>query len=235
MAAIRFKAEFDSFSGDRYTIEIWDRSYSGDPILFNTDSRGFALTHEASDRIGPIMGTECQLVMYAENTDHEAFITDLIASEEGRFVVNITKGTTPAAYWRGVILPDIGSYEDASYPYQINITATDGIASLKDIKYNNAGAAYTGKARLMDHLINALSKIRYVDVLFTPTQHFVSSFIDWWENDHAATASDPCALYQTYADHSVFYKDEKGVKDYLSCYEVIENILTNFNASRISQ
>jgi len=230
MAAIRFKAEFDSFSGDRYTIEIWDRSYSGDPIPFNPDSRGFALTQEASDRISTIMGTECQFVMYAENTDHELFITDLIASEEGRFVVNITKGTTPAAYWRGVILPDIGSYEDASYPYQINITATDGIASLKDIKYNNAGAAYTGKARLMDHLINALSKIRYVDVLFTPTQHFVSSFIDWWENDHAATASDPCALYQTYADHSVFYKDEKGVKDYLSCYEVIENILTNFNA-----
>ena len=229
MAAIRFKAEFDSFSGDRYAIEIWDRSYSGDPIPFNPDSRGFNLTYEASDRISPIMGTECQFVMYAENADHEAFITDLIASEEGRFVVNITKGTTPVRFWCGVVLPDIGSYEDASYPYQINVTATDGIAALKDIKYNDAGTAYTGKARLMDHILNCLNKIRYVDVLYTTTEHFLSSFVDWWENDHAATGSDPCALYQTYADHSVFYKDDKGVQDYYSCYEVLENILTNFH------
>jgi len=231
MAAIRFKAEFDSFSGDRYNIEIWDRDHVGGVTEFFVDRSGFSLTAEATDRISTIQGTSCDIVMYIQNATHEALITDLLSSEEGRFLINITTGaTSPQPYWRGVLLPDIGSFEEAHYPYQLKLSATDGIAALKEIKYKNGNLPYTGKQSALKHILNCLNKIRTVDVLWGSSDNFISVYVDWWETTHTHTSSSQCPLNQTYIDHSIFYKEDEGIQDYLTCYEVIENILTVFGA-----
>lgn len=231
MAAIRFKAEFDSFSADRYNIEIWDRDHVGGVTEFFVDRSGFSLTAEATDRISTIQGTSCDIVMYIQNATHEALITDLLASEEGRFLINITTGaTSPQPYWRGVLLPDIGSFEEAHYPYQLKLSATDGIAALREIKYKDGNLPYTGKQSALKHILNCLNKIRTVDVLWGSSDNFISVYVDWWETTHTHTSSSQCPLNQTYIDHSIFYKEDEGIQDYLTCYEVIENILTVFGA-----
>lgn len=231
MAAIRFKAEFDSFSADRYNIEIWDRDHVGGVTEFFVDRSGFSLTAEATDRISTIQGTSCDIVMYIQNATHEALITDLLSSEEGRFLINITTGSTsPQPYWRGVLLPDIGSFEEAHYPYQLKLSATDGIAALREIKYKNGNLPYTGKQSALKHILNCLNKIRTVDILWGSSDNFISVYVDWWEATHTHTGSSQCPLNQTYIDHSIFYKEDEGIQDYLTCYEVIENILTVFGA-----
>jgi len=231
MAAIRFINEFDSFTGDRYNLEIWDREYVGDPIEFNCAANGFALSYDNPGRMGPIMGTQCEITMYIENTDHEELLTDLLLSEEGRFLINITTGTgTPVPFWKGLILPDIGQYNEEYYPTAFVITATDGIGALRDIKYNNDGAAYTGKQRVLEHIVNCLTKIKYVDILFDDTDNFISSYIDWWEENMTHASDSSCALYQTYLNHAVWYKYDKGVQDFVSCYDVLVNIMTEFGA-----
>ena len=231
MAAIRFKAEFDSFSADRYNIEIWDRDHAGGVTEFFVDRSGFSLTAEATDRISTIQGTSCDIVMYIQNATHEALITDLLSSEEGRFLINITTGaTSPQPYWRGVLLPDIGSFEEAHYPYQLKLSATDGIAALREIKYKDGNLPYTGKQSALKHILNCLNKIRTVDVLWGSSDNFISVYVDWWETTHTHTSSSQCPLNQTYLDHSIFYKEDEGIQDYLTCYEVIENILTVFGA-----
>ena len=68
MAAIRFKAEFDSFSADRYNIEIWDRDHAGGVTEFFVDRSGFSLTAEATDRISTIQGTSCDI--YSRGTNY---------------------------------------------------------------------------------------------------------------------------------------------------------------------
>lgn len=234
MAAIRFKAEFDSFSADRYNIEIWDRDHVGGVTEMLVDRSGFSLTAEATDRISTIQGTSCDIVMYIQNATHEALITDLLSSEEGRFLINITTGSTsPQPYWRGVLLPDIGSFEEAHYPYQLKLSATDGIAALREIKYKDGNLPYTGKQSALKHILNCLNKIRTVDILWGSSDNFISVYVDWWETTHTHTGSSQCPLNQTYIDHSIFYKEDEGIQDYLTCYEVIENILTVFG-SRIT-
>lgn len=231
MAAIRFKAEFDSFSADRYNIEIWDRDHVGGVTEMLVDRSGFSLTAEATDRISTIQGTSCDIVVYIQNATHEALITDLLASEEGRFLINITTGSTsPQPYWKGVLLPDIGSFEEAHYPYQLKLSATDGIAALREIKYKDGNLPYTGKQSALKHILNCLNKIRTVDVLWGSSDNFISVYVDWWEVTHTHTSSSQCPLNQTYIDHSIFYKEDEGIQDYLTCYEVIENILTVFGA-----
>lgn len=228
MAAKRFHSEYYSHTGDLYTVEIWDTEFSGSSTFFELAGSGFELKYNGGvDRIAPIMATECTIEMYAQNSTHDAIITDIVSSSEGRFLIWIKQGG--ANFWRGEVLPDIGNYEEMSYPYIIKIRATDGIAALKDIDYNNAGVAYTGKQSMLMHLINALTKTKWhTDLLTSGT--FISSVIDWWESTHTHTSSSSCALAQTYIDHSAYYKFEKGVQEYMSCYEVISDILTVMGA-----
>lgn len=228
MAAKRFHSEYVSKTGDTYTVEIWDTDFSGSSTFFELSGNGFELKYNGgSERHSPIMATECTLEMYAQNATHDALITDVVSSGEGRFLVWIKRGGVN--FWRGEILPDIGSYEEMSYPYIIKLRATDGIAALKDIDYNNAGTAYNGKASLLEHLLNCLKKTKWhTDLLTSGT--FLSSVIDWWESTHTHTSSSSCALAQTYVDHSAYYKFDKGVQEFLSCYEVLTDILTLMSA-----
>lgn len=227
--AKRFHSEYISDTNDTYIIEIWDTDFSGSSTVFNTTSSGFILHYagEGDNRMQQIVGTECTINMYAENATHEALITDITTSSEGRFSVYIKEGGQD--YWRGEVIPDIGNYEEAYYPYVIKIRATDGIAALKDIDYNNDGVGYAGKITLLDHIITALSKTKWHGALIS-TGVFIRTYIDWWESTQTHTGSSSCALKQTYADHSAFYTFDKGVQKYESCYDVIKNILTPFGA-----
>lgn len=230
--AKRFFAEFDNLLNVRYNVEIWDADFSGTATEFKTGADGFRLSYEGDNnqRTGPIFATQCEVTMLMQDTTQEALITDIISSAEGRFTLRITQGpTSPTLFWVGSMLADIGSYEEAYYPYGLNLRATDGIGTLKDIEYKGDVDYYAGKETLVQHLINALTHINFVPVHYAATQRFVRVAVDWWEETMTnSTSNDPLAL--AYLDHSVWFVYEKDVKRARNCYEVLENILRVFGA-----
>lgn len=118
------------------------------------------------------MATECAVKFRLETADHETFQTDIIGSKEGRFTLRITKGTgTPTLFWVGLIITDVGGYEEAYHPF-FTLRAVDGLGLLKDVEYKDGANFYTGKASLKDHLINALTHLEYVDTHFAVSDRF---------------------------------------------------------------
>ena len=232
MAAIRYHSEYKSFTQDAYRIEIWDSEHTGDSTEFTSGQDGFSLRYEGegSSAEGVILATSCEIAFYVENTVHEELITDIGTSEEGRFMVRILWTASDLKFWHGMLLPDIGSYEEAYYPYVLKLKATDGLASLKDVDYNDDGDEYTGKQTLLQHLLNCLTKLPYIDTFYGSGDNFVSSYIDWWETRHTHNSGSQCALSQTYADHAAFITYEKSTPEFTNCYAVIENIMTILRA-----
>ena len=233
--AKRFYCIFHDEREIRHAIEIWDTSFSGTALEFKSGPEGFDLRYaQNSERTAVFMATECTINMQMQSVDHFALVTDLQGAAEGRFTVKITKGDTPVLYWSGMVLPDIGRYNEEYYPTLFEIRATDGLGLLKDVEFKDTGGAYTGKARIINHITLCLNKLPYVATHFGGSDIFVKSHVDWWEETMADTASDPDALYQAYIDHATWWKYDKGEQKFLSCYEVLRNLLTPFGC-RITQ
>lgn len=232
MAGIRYTSSFVSHINDPYTIQIWDTT-GGSSKSFTSSDEGFEIRYsgEGGELNPAILGTECTIDMYMEDEDHFSIIGDLVTSAEGRFLVKILYGGV--LHWSGVILPDIGSYEEMSFPSIITLKATDGLALLKDRPFwdGDGEEPYAGKERAIVHLMKALRKIQFVDVFFDNDDFFVRSAVDWWEETMNNDPDGPDALYYTYLDHASWYDWEKGQKDYVSCYDVIKSIMTVLGAT----
>lgn len=229
--AKRFSCAFYDERAARYDIEIWDTAFSGTATTFRTTPQGFALRYaQVSERTDVFMPTECSVVMMMQSSTHEALITDLLAAAEGRFTIKITKGAIPVLFWAGMVLPDIGRYNEQNFPTEFEIKATDGLGLLKDIEFNDAGAAYTGKQRIIQHIATCLGKLPWVATHYGGSDHFIKSHVDWWEATMTNSASGSDALYQAYLDHAVWWKYDKGEQKFLSCYQVLLNILTVLGA-----
>lgn len=229
--AKRFYSDLINLRNETFTIEVWDTDFVGAASTFNPGADGFSLSYKGdnNERTGTVLATECAVQFRLETTDHETFQTDIIGSKEGRFTLRITKGTgTPTLFWVGLIITDVGGYEEAYHPF-FTLRAVDGLGLLKDVEYKDGANFYTGKASLKDHLINALTHLEYVDTHFAVSDRFLRVAVDWWEETMTNnTTNDPLAL--TYVDHSVWYVYEKNVQEARSCREVIDNILRVFGA-----
>ena len=234
--AKRFSSTFYSAKSVLYVVEIWDSAYSGAVEEFTISGNNFQLQQSGSGEkiLNHMSPTSCQFDFFIQNTTHEGLITDLIDANEGRFTVAIFQSTTTNLYWAGQIVADIGSIEEAYYPYAFTIRATDGIGLLKTVDYKDTGGAYTGKDRTIDVIKRCLKKLPYVAVHYTSSSPFVSTILDVWATGMTNISSGTCALYQSYIDNSVWQSYDKGVEKYTNCYDVIDNILKPLFA-RITQ
>lgn len=232
--AKRFSSTFYSTKNVLYVVEIWDTAFSGTVTQFTISANNFQLQQAGSgDKILSHMSpTSCQFDFFVENTAHEGLITDLIEANEGRFTVVIFR--SGSLYWAGQIVADIGSIEEAYYPYAFTIRATDGIGLLKTIDYKDTGGAYTGKDRALDVIKKCLKKLPYTSIHYTSSSPFASTILDVWAAGMTNIGTGTCSLYQSYIDNSVWQTYDKGVEKYTNCYDVIDNILTTFFA-RITQ
>jgi hypothetical protein len=234
--AKRFSSTFYSAKSVLYVVEIWDSAYSGAVEEFTISGNNFQLQQSGSGEkiLNHMSPTSCQFDFFVQNTTHEGLITDLIDATEGRFTIAIFQTTTTNLYWAGQIVADIGSIEEAYYPYAFTIRATDGIGLLKTVDYKDTTAAYTGKDRAIDIIKKCLKKLPYVAVHYTSSSPFVSTILDVWADGMTNISTGTCALYQSYIDNSVWQTYDKGVEKYTNCYDVIDNILKPLFA-RITQ
>jgi len=165
--AIRLQSEFSDNLGLTYQVNIHDDTYTGAIIPFTIGGDGFVLNYEGNveTRYEPIIGSFLEFTLIEQNSDHSDFLSDLILAPEGRYLVSVRYDPdgVDTLYWGGVILAEQLMLADQAYPIENRIRATDDLANLKDILYNDNGSPYTNAGfgfTFIKHLTLGLSKLR---------------------------------------------------------------------------
>jgi len=221
-------------------VSVPDPGIGSSPFSLGPD--GFSLSYDFDefDRCKPIVGSRVQITLY-HPTDtsvsnlFDAFYNALDTAEEGTYRIEIYRDPDSAneLWWAGAIMPEQTVIPD-DYPHApVTLTAVDGLANLKGIDYNNAGAAYTGTALVLEHLHNIIQKLHISDIWTASDVElkFFEDYIGKEYKDHIAGAQNK-QLENAKLSHDSFYKkDEEGVKQYFSAYEVLESLAITFNVS----
>ena len=233
--SVRLQSVYYTEKNNAAVLNLWDSSYSGATTSFKAERLEISWRgDDAQECFSPVIGSELRLSMIVDSAGLETFITDLVGAEEGRFTVSfgafIGFGNTFA--WNGYITTDNVRIEDTQLDigYRVEIRAVDGIGRLKEIDYNNAGTAYTGKETFVEHVLNCLNKLDFVSDLYPAPTTILNVVANWHENSWTyASTINP--LTRSRVSHGAFYyRDTKGNNVYSSCHKVLEEICKAWGA-----
>ena len=225
--AIKLFAEFQSDQGQYYKIAIHDEDYSGSsPDEFKVTSGGFQLTYsgETDNIYSPIIGSSVSFGMYIQDSATSDFVTNFKSVQEDRFFVEIFDGTesSPTLFWRGFIVQDIVSIEDAPQPFVLEIKAIDGIAKMK-----NEICDETGIQQLTIQFLKAINEIGYLD-LFATDDVVLNVVCNWWAQSMTFDANNN-PLDETFLDMNTFGTlDDDGAVLGVTWNEVLSKICQIF-------
>jgi len=221
--------------GLEFGIGIFDSDFSGDPIEFRVASAPkIDYRAEGDSILSPILASSIRFDMMIQDADHDDLITDMAAGKEGRFTVTIERGG--AFYWAGVINSPEISIEDADYPFAFTITAVDGLALLKNYPYSQSNTrwadVYEAQSKLITIISRCLKKLPHVVEHFDGLDPFLVTAVNWYSTempDPVTATDDP--FWGIWLDNRAFATGQSsGAAKFLSCYDVIANILRTFNA-----
>ena len=131
----KYYFEFNSQNGTGYTISIKQKNFAGSAVKRNL-GRAPILRKEKS---GVICGTSLEI--YAECKVDGEFL-ELYTSDPRKFLVTVdVEGGTgyDDHLWIGYVSPELYSEPDIAPPYDVQITATDGLGELKLYDYTPQG------------------------------------------------------------------------------------------------
>lgn len=238
---VRFRAEFRSFglkaSGSRrYRVDIHDSTYSGAISTFDCTNLQFNYAGQEEDLFDPIATSTCNVTLLINNSTLDTFVTDLINADEGRFLVDVyanydaTQINTLLLYWRGILQPDLVSVEMAptAQGYEYSITATDGLARLKTIDYDDNGTPYDGRDQIRFQISKALNKIGTQD-LYSSFDRFFGVMHTWFPNEFQGKSTTATFFTNIRWHHRIWRKvDRDGKIVTKSTYDVLREICIAF-------
>ena len=115
--------------GTTWYVELWKEGHTDASIDMTLAGEGFTITWngEGSTRNRNFLGSECVLNLYVQNDADEILLYNILGSGFRKYFIRIYKNSTAATdiWWYGWISPAFDTIENAPYPYQSSITATD--------------------------------------------------------------------------------------------------------------
>lgn len=233
--AVRLRAEFSDILGEEWQLNIHDSNYSGSIIAFNVGGDAYQLRYEGNneDRHQPVIGSSLEFSVIENSASITTFLDELPTTFEGELTVTLRYDPdgVNTLYWAGIILPEQVVRKDEAYPQEVRIIASDDLANLVGIKFNNNGDAYeysdgrTFREYIVKH---CLGKLRTVD--------------HWGATDIFASldcAFTPSNLYATGADffsklrvntETWLNPDNEGAIEFFNTFEVLESFCRVLNA-----
>lgn len=124
---IKYIMQFTSDRGNEIRIEVLKKDYQGE-IIYKSLGGAPSLSIEQGD--GAIKGSSLAFAMQA---DVEGELQELYTTDNKLFKVNLYKNDT--LRWQGYMLPELYSENYVDAPYDVSVTATDGLATLKAVTY----------------------------------------------------------------------------------------------------
>lgn len=240
--AVRYRSEFKSTEGRLWRIDVADSTHVGDPDTFKVASNGFELNYRSENQEinAPILGSQLRFAMQLEDSGMADFPDDIANGAENRFTVVLydfpDDEATPSFFWCGVIDSQVTEEEDMSFPRDLVITAVDGIALLKDIEYKATIAAlkwqgrYVGFDGLVQIIARCLQKLPHIQLYENLFEKFLVTAINTYSEEIAPSSlNDP--LFYSEIDNQAFAEGQtSGNAKFLSCYDVLKEILLAFEA-----
>ena len=126
----RFLFSFDSVGGSQNVIAIMQANYTGAAVSRRLGRAPII----RKDKSGVICGTSLEL--YAECEIDEEYAI-LYTSDPRRFKVEVRRDSR--IIWTGFVTTELYSDPDVAPPYDVQITATDGLGLLKDTDFPAMG------------------------------------------------------------------------------------------------
>ncbi len=231
--AVRYSQELTNIAGEEYRVDIIDDEYVGTAsefilIDFEVDWKG-----QQNDRSNFITGSSCSIIVKSiPSSNLDTLVADIIAENDERFNLAIykKKSGTYQLWWAGFILNDLSGGTD-EYATTYTITATDGIASMKEQDFSNPSSPNPipkSSLTAVDTILQALGSLPYNSV-YTDTDVILYTRVNWFEANMSTTSDDPLAL--TLIPNTTFYEiDDNGNYTFKSRYEAIETICNLFKA-----
>ena len=238
--AIRFSTTVYNEKSRKITVSIKDSSFSGTVKTF--DTIGLQLQYDSEsqqgqERFTPIIGSRCSLSLLINNNDLQTLLLDIGLAVEGRFTMELTAyeddNTTVSFKWYGYIVTDLVEFEDVplSLGYQAQISAIDGLGWLKTLDYKSAVGPYLGQDTVVQHILNCLNQLDFVqENLVANSLPVLHTIFNWHENTTAYSANSDYSLLTVIQHRAFYHKDTKNNYIYQSCYDVLKKICQTFGA-----
>jgi hypothetical protein len=230
--AARFTGQFYSaYTEQQYTVIVYDADFSGASSEIVVASCEYNYPQGNAGRFDPVLSAEASIRILVQTSGVDTFVDDLAGAEEGRFMLQILQGLS--SQFIGYILPDLAQQEDTTLEvgYLLELRATDGLARLKTIDYNNNGTAYGGEAAVSDHILNCLNKLTALMDFYGGSSELLKTRINWHSDQHTYTVGDEDPAELTRIPHRAFYTiDSRGNYKYKSCFDVLTEICRAWGA-----
>ena len=171
------------------------------------------------DKFDTMIACEAKLTLYLQDTDTQTF-TDFIVTfaDEWKMVAY----NDNQVVFIGFLTPGEGRAEFQDKPYDISLTATDGLALLKGVPLTKAdGSKFTGVNLIIDYITAILDKTG----LGLNLRLFSSIVEESMEDRNANSQAD--TFNQTGLHARSFLKN---AAEFYDCYTCLERILTEYFA-----
>jgi hypothetical protein len=241
--AARFQTTVYNEKGRKIVVAIKDKVFSG--MTYDFDTIGLQLQYDSEsqqgqERFTPIIGSRCSLSLLINNSDLQTLLLDIGLAVEGRFTMELTAyeddNTTVSFKWYGYIVTDLVEFEDIplSIGYQAQISAIDGLGWLKTLDYKSAVGPYNGQDTVVQHILNCLNQLDFVqENLVANSLPVLHTIFNWHENTIAYNAASDYSLLTVIQHRAFYHKDTKSNYVYQSCYDVLKKICQTFGARLI--
>ena len=137
---VKYRFDLESIHGVLYTVMILKNNYSG-TIKTRPLGKSPVIRMQEGD---PFRATSCNLVLECqEDTNGVGEFAELYTSDPNEFRVDIYRGGTinvgGTMIWQGFVATELYSEPDIAPPYDVSVTATDGLGLLKEYDFPARG------------------------------------------------------------------------------------------------
>jgi hypothetical protein len=208
-----------------YTIRIKEDGYvGGTSSITNLGNEPLSFRNRGNEifSIGTVIGSEIEFRFWITSADGTDF-DDLLTATERQFLIEIERDSV--SYFVGFMKPENISKTFVEYQYELSLSATDGLAYLKEVPFRTStGNNYTDRVNFLTTLKRALE--------FTGHELDIKVKLGTYESSAGALmTSTECALDKANSDSERFYRNEDGILNPDNCQEVISQVIGIFNCS----
>jgi hypothetical protein len=164
---LKYTSSFDSIrnGNSRYVVNIYQDSYTGDPINYVLASTPVIQEWQEDDPLAPIKGSTLTINLITTGT---LFLLDFYSDNDNEFRVELLGDDvtgTQITLFKGFIQQDDSSEVQIDFVHEITLTATDNLGTIKDINLGRAA-----------ELFGDLIAVGGIPCAFVPGTYIV---IDW--------------------------------------------------------
>jgi len=243
----KYYIDYKSMANEDFTLEIWVEGSTTAATEINLGSSGPEINYETSnqEKFSYILASSLDIPFMVENSGHADFIQDLrdgTLEEKDVYVHLYNDRVTTRPLWSGFLIMDLAAQEDVSFPYEVKLTAIDGLSLLKDQPFVRDTNLDTGNPvefpyDINDVYVNEYSTIRtWIQRILAKTgsaltaqgsnaNYTYKTSVNWFNSEMPSTGQADDPLFWTQCKmNSLYERDEQGNYSTKTFYEVLESL-----------